>query len=80
MPTIFATENNLVDSVSDLSETNLMNNTIKTFSQTLALEILEKQLKCQSGEWPGLSLSTLLEVRLTELQATLVDENEKEIQ
>lgn len=51
--------------------------TVETWARSVALEILEKQIKCQTGQWQGVSLPTILEVRAQELLNTLAEENER---
>lgn len=51
--------------------------TVETWARSVALEILEKQIKCQTGEWQGVSLSAIIEVRTIELLNALAEENDK---
>ena len=37
---------------------------LETLAKEIELEILQKQIKVQDNQWPGVSLSTIIEVRV----------------
>lgn len=48
-------------------------NNLQTFAKSLAHEIIGKQHKVLDGQWPGLDMSVVIEVRLKEFLATNPD-------